>query len=67
MTSFYLLTLQGSTALGSFLFGWIAEYQGVSKSIMLCGLLSMGGLLLIRKFPLGEKNMERAESGGSNK
>ena len=51
-TAFYLLTLQGSTALGSFLFGWIAQCQGISRSILLCGVVSLCGLLLIRYFPL---------------
>jgi MFS family permease len=52
LTSFYMLTLQGSMALGSFVFGWIADCIGVSGSIMLSGFVAMGGLLLVKKYPL---------------
>lgn len=52
LTSFYLLTLQGSMALGSLVFGWIAATCGVSRSIMLCGFVAMAGLLLVKKYPL---------------
>lgn len=52
LTSFYMLTLQGSMALGSFLFGWIADCIGVSGSIMCSGLVAMSGLLLVKKYPL---------------
>jgi MFS family permease len=58
-TAFYLLTLQGSMALGSFLFGWIAQLTTISESIMLCGVLSLFGLLLVRVFPL--TNQDSAE------
>jgi predicted MFS family arabinose efflux permease len=51
-SSFYILTLQGSTAVGSLLFGWIASFQTIRISIMLCGLVSLSGLFLIRPFPL---------------
>jgi predicted MFS family arabinose efflux permease len=52
LTSFYMLTLQGSMALGSFLFGWIADCIGVSGSIMCSGLVAVSGLLLVKKYPL---------------
>ncbi len=51
-TSFYMLTLQGATALGSLTFGWIAQLTTIRESIMLCAVVSMIGILLIRRFPL---------------
>jgi MFS family permease len=51
-SSFYLLTLQGCTALGSLLFGWIASFLTIRISIMLCGVVALIGLFLIRLFPL---------------
>lgn len=51
-TSFYMLTLQGATALGSLTFGWIAQLTTIRESIMLCAVVSMFGILLIRRFPL---------------
>jgi hypothetical protein len=38
--------------LGSLLFGWIASFQTIKISIMLCGVVSLSGLFLIRSFPL---------------
>ena len=35
-TSFYMLTLQGATALGSLTFGWVAQLTTIRESIMLC-------------------------------
>jgi len=58
-TSFYMLTLQGATALGSLTFGWIAQLSTIRESIMLCAVVSMIGILLIRRFPL--TNNESAE------
>lgn len=55
-TSFYMLTLQGATAVGSMAFGWIAELTSISQSIMLCAVVSMIGILLIRRFPLTDKD-----------
>ncbi|MDG4668715.1 MFS transporter [Mycobacterium sp. 236(2023)] len=52
MTSFYTLTLQGSLAAGSFLFGLVATYLGVSPTIFICGLVTASGLLLVRRFPI---------------
>lgn len=54
MTSFYSLTVQGSMALGSLIFGVFAEYRGVSASILLAGCVAAGGLLLVRWFPLSD-------------
>jgi predicted MFS family arabinose efflux permease len=54
ITSFYALTVQGSLAAGSFLFGAIAQHIGCSRSIMLAGLVAMGGLALVRRFPLSD-------------
>lgn len=51
-TSFYMLTLQGATAIGSMTFGWIAQLSTIRQSIMLCAVVSMIGILLIRRFPL---------------
>jgi MFS family permease len=52
MTSFYALTLQGSLAAGSVLFGLIATQLGVSPTILICGLVAASGLLLVRLFPM---------------
>jgi UPF0716 family protein affecting phage T7 exclusion len=46
------LTLQGSLAAGSFLFGLIATQLGVSPTILICGLFAAAGLLLVRVFPM---------------
>lgn len=58
-TSFYMLTLQGATAVGGMTFGWIAQLTTIRESIMLCAVVSMLGILLIRRFPL--TNNESAE------
>ena len=58
-TAFYMLTLQGATAVGSMTFGWIAQLTTIRESIMLCAVVSMLGILLIRRFPL--TNNESAE------
>ncbi len=55
MNSFYALVLQGSLAGGSLLFGLLAHYTGVSRSILIAGLLAMSGLLLVRRYPLSLK------------
>jgi len=51
-TSFYGMALQGSIALGSFVFGLLSRYVGVSPSILVAGLLALTGLLLVRRYPL---------------
>lgn len=52
MISFYLLTFQGSLALGSWIAGWVASRAGISTSVTLCGVLCGCGVLLIPRFPL---------------
>jgi predicted MFS family arabinose efflux permease len=54
MTSFYNMTLQGSMALGSVVFGVIAERQVVSASILIAGLVATGGLLLVGRYPVSD-------------
>ena len=50
--SFYLLTFQGSLALGSWLSGWLAEWVGVGPTIVCSGILSCAGLFLVSCCPL---------------
>ena len=57
-TSFYMLTLQGATAIGSMTFGWIAQLTTIRQSIMLCAVVSMLGILLIRRFPLADHSSQ---------
>jgi len=57
-TSFYMLTLEGATAIGSLTFGWIAQLTTIRESIMLCAVVSMLGILLIRRFPLTDDSSE---------
>lgn len=52
MMSFYALVLQGSMAAGSFAFGLLAGQVGVSRAILLSGLIAMSGLLLVRRYPI---------------
>jgi len=54
MTSFYALVLQGAMAAGSFGFGLIAQHAGVSRSILIAGFVAMGGLVLVRRYPMPE-------------
>ncbi|WP_174400595.1 MFS transporter [Mycolicibacterium sphagni] len=54
MTSFYNMTLQGAMALGSVVFGVIAEKQVVSVSILIAGLVATSGLLLVGRYPVSE-------------
>ncbi|MFM9034917.1 MAG: MFS transporter, partial [Mycobacterium sp.] len=51
-SSIYSLVLQGALAGGSLLFGVLAHYTGVSRSILIAGLVAMSGLLLVRRHPL---------------
>lgn len=55
MTSLYSLVLQGSMAVGSFVFGVIAERSVVSASILAAGLLAAGGLLFIGRYPIPDE------------
>ncbi len=52
MTSLYSLVLQGSMAVGSLVFGVIAEHSVVSASILTAGLLACCGLLFVRRYPI---------------
>lgn len=62
-TSFYAMTLQGSIALGSFVFGVLARYVGVSPSILVAGSVAMAGLLLVRRFPIPQPPLAPERSG----
>lgn len=48
----YTMVLQGSVALGSFGFGLLAEHTGVSRAILIAGLISVSGLVLVRRYPI---------------
>lgn len=50
MTSFYNVSLQGSMALGSIVFGVIAQKLVVSASILTAGLVATCGLLLAARY-----------------
>ena len=52
MTSLYSLVLQGSMAVGSFVFGVIAERSLVSVSILIAGLVACCGLLAVLRYPI---------------
>ncbi|WP_142390004.1 MFS transporter, partial [Mycobacterium sp. shizuoka-1] len=58
MTSFYNMTLQGSMALGSVVFGIIAEKQVVSVAILIAGILATTGLLFVRRYPVSDEPAE---------
>ncbi len=52
MTSLYSLVLQGSMAVGSFVFGLIAEHSVVSASVLTAGVVACCGLFLVRRYPI---------------
>ena len=54
ITSFYVLSVQGSMVAGSLLAGLLARSIGVSQTIMVCGFVAMSALLLTKVFPLRE-------------
>jgi len=56
MISFYLITFQGSLALGSWIVGWVADMAGIGFAVTLSGVLSACGVLLIPWFPLVHPN-----------
>ncbi len=58
MTSIYSLVQQGAMALGSFGFGVIAHQAGVSRSILIAGIIAAFGLLLVRFYPMPEVEAE---------
>jgi predicted MFS family arabinose efflux permease len=55
MISFYLISFQGSLAMGSWMAGWIADRAGSGVAIVLSGVLCAGGLLLIPRFPITQE------------
>ena len=55
MISFYLITFQGSLALGSWMVGWVADMAGIGFAVTLSGVLSACGVFLIPWFPLVPK------------
>ena len=58
--SFYLLTFQGSLAIGSWISGWLASQIGVGMTVALCGVLCACGVFLIPWFPLKREGSEAA-------
>ena len=50
--SFYLLTFQGSLAVGSWIAGWVASRVGIGTTVVFCGVLCACGVFLIPWFPL---------------
>lgn len=54
MTAFHEVSQQGSVVAGSFIFAFIAEHTVVSTGIMVAGFVAMGGLLLVRRYPLSD-------------
>jgi predicted MFS family arabinose efflux permease len=50
--SFYLITFQGSLAVGSWLAGWVADRAGIGTAVSLSGILCACGVFLIPFFPL---------------
>lgn len=55
MTSLYSLVLQGSMALGSVVFGLIAEHSVVSASVLTAGVVACCGLLFVRRYPIPDE------------
>ncbi len=54
MTAFHEVAQQGSVVAGSFIFAFIAEQTVISTGIMVAGFAAMGGLLLVRRYPLSD-------------
>jgi MFS family permease len=55
MTSLYSLVLQGSMAVGSLVFGVIAEHSAVSVAILSAGVVAACGLLFVRRYPIPDQ------------
>lgn len=55
LTSLYSLVLQGSMAVGSFVFGVIAEHSVVSVAVLTAGVVAACGLLLVRRYPIPDE------------
>jgi MFS family permease len=60
--SFYLLTFQGSLAIGSWIAGWVAACMGIGFAIPLCGILCACGTMLIPWFPLTKAPSKSGET-----
>jgi predicted MFS family arabinose efflux permease len=58
--SFYLLTFQGSLALGSWIAGWVADRAGIGPAVILCGVTCGLGILFIPWFPLTQESHSAA-------
>lgn len=58
MTSLYALVLQGSMALGSLGFGILAQHAGVSRSILIAGVVAMSGLSLVGVYRIPDADPE---------
>lgn len=52
MVALYALVLQGSLAVGSFAFGFLAQHIGVSRSILAAGFIVLSGILIARRYPI---------------
>ncbi|WP_316519927.1 MFS transporter [Kitasatospora brasiliensis] len=51
-SAFYLLVFQGGNALGSLVWGQLAQHVGVSLTMALAALALLGGVLSLRRLPL---------------
>ncbi|MGW3071389.1 MFS transporter [Kitasatospora sp. NPDC001132] len=51
-SAFYLLVFQGGSALGSLLWGQVAQHAGVSPAMLLAAVALLGGVLTLRLLPL---------------
>ncbi|MCB0948307.1 MAG: MFS transporter [Mycobacterium sp.] len=58
ITAFHEVTQQGSVVAGSFIFAFIAQQTVVSTAILVAGFVAMGGLLLVRRYPLSDDSAE---------
>jgi predicted MFS family arabinose efflux permease len=63
--SFYLLTFQGSLAIGSWISGWLASRIGIGSTVAICGILCACGVFLIPWFPLKKAGAEVDTKSGS--
>ncbi|MGW1175389.1 MFS transporter [Kitasatospora sp. NPDC002543] len=51
-SAFYLLVFQGGSAVGSLVWGQVAQHAGVSAAMLLAALSLLGGALSLRRLPL---------------
>lgn len=61
MTAFHEVVQQGSVVAGSFIFAFIAQQTVVSTAILIAGFVAMGGLVLVRRYPLSDGVAEAGE------